>query len=386
MIYLDNASTTQIVPEVLDEMLPFLKEEYGNPGTIYTIGQNAKAAIDKARERVAAFIHADDQEQIIFTSGGTEANNIALMVNPNKRWFKISNIEHDSIQNVEYCNEFFSGFIKVDENGKVSLKKLQESISNTTPIRFISIMYVNNEIGSVNPIETIGEFCSKNNIIFHSDCVQAAGCHPINVNELHLDFASLSSHKIHGPKGVGALYIRDRALACNLSRTGRFGGENQEFGIRPGTENVAGIVGFGKACEILTGNEFSIGAYITSLKRTFWSLLQYYADAYGLLDILHCNAESNDVYGKVLSIRFDGIDAETMILMLNAKGVCVSAGSACRSHEQEPSRVLKAIGLTDDQARDTIRVSFSLNNTEEEVQSAAKIVAETASALKKYVT
>ena len=384
MIYLDNAATTKIAPEVLDEMMPYLTKKFGNPSSIYKLGQDSKRAIEIARERVASFLKADNSEQIVFTSGGTEANNIALLANSYHRWFQTSNIEHDSIMNLTQGSDYYSGSINVDEDGKITIDSFKEGFISGT--KMVSVMFVNNEIGSINPIETIGKLCREQHVVFHSDCVQAAGCVPIDVNELCLDFASISSHKIHGPKGIGALYIRDPSLVCDLSETGRFGGLHQEFGIRPGTENVAGIVGFGKACEMLTGNEMRIGADIEIIKHKFWSALKYHIQKYGLTDILHDNAKSSQSYGKVLNIRFDGIDAETMILMLSARDVCVSAGSACRSHEQEPSRVLKAIGLTDDQARDSIRISFSRYNTEEEVEEAAQIIAETVFRLKEYVS
>lgn len=387
MIYLDNASTTQIDQEVLYEMMPYLTTKYGNPGTTYKLGQEAKKAIDIARERVAAFLRADNVEQIIFTSGGTESNNMVFSLNryiSSGSFGTISGIEHDSIMNIA-INQRASGFyniIDVDESGKIIWDSFQNNINGFTML--VSVMFANNEIGSINPIEKIGEYCSENGILFHSDCVQAAGCIKIDVNELNLDFASISSHKIHGPKGVGALYIKDKSVVFpNYMR--RVGGKDQEFGIRGGTENVAGIVGFGKACELLTGNEMRIGANITVLKKKMWSELRYHFSKYGMLDILHDNADSSNTFGKVLNIRIDGIDAETMLLMLSAQDVYVSAGSACRSHEQEPSRVLKAIGLTDDQARDSIRISFSKYNTENEVCEAAKIIANTAFRLREYV-
>lgn len=384
MIYLDNAATTKIDDEVLDEMMPYLTNKYGNPSSMYKLGQESKKAIEIARERVARFIHAENADQIVFTSGGTEANNIALLANSYHRWIQVSNIEHDSIQNLAYGYDYFNGFITTDNNGKITSDIFKKELKHNT--RLISVMFVNNEIGSINPIENIGRFCRENGIAFHSDCVQAAGCIPIDVNELYLDLASISSHKIYGPKGVGALYIRDPSLVCDLSDAGRFGGEHQEFGVRPGTENVAGIVGFGKACELLTGNELNLNNSIMNIKREFWKSLNYHVDKYGMKGLLHDNAHSSESHGKVLNFRIDGIDAETMILMLSAMDICVSAGSACRSLEQEPSRVLTAIGLTDDQARDSIRVSFSKYNTEEEIKDAAMIIAETAFRLKEYVT
>ena len=379
MIYLDNASTTKVEQEVINEMIPYLTTEFGNPGTLYDIGQRAKEAVDKARNQVAAFLGADSPEQIIFTSGGTESNNMvfsAFPTIPRKTHILVSSIEHDSISNIGFPNQ---NIINVDENGKIIWDDFVQRMNRS--IYLASVMFANNEIGTINPIEKIGEYCREHGVLFHSDCVQAAGCIKINVNELCLDFASISSHKIHGPKGVGALYIRNKNL-INPKLMWRVGGKHQEFGYRGGTENVPGIVGFGKACEILTGNEMRVGSKITLLKRKMWSKLRSNFSKYGLLEILHDNANSAESFGKILNIRIDGVDAETMVLMLNAKHVCVSAGSACRSHEQQPSRVLKAVGLTDDQARDSIRISLSLFNTEEELNEAADIIADTVYTLK----
>lgn len=377
MIYLDNASTTKIAPEVLDEMMPYLTTRYGNPGSPHKLGQDAKQAITLARERVAAFLRADSPEQIIFTSGGTESNNMALS---SYTFNVVSNIEHDSIMNRAGLNAL-TGYIDVDKNGKIIWESFEKNVTDMTEM--VSVMFANNEIGTVNPVEKIGEFCKEKNILFHSDCTQAAGCIKIDVNELCLDFATISSHKIHGPKGVGALYIRDKN-DVRPELMGRIGGKDHEYGIRGGTENVAGIVGFGKACQMITGVETQIGAEISVLKKKMWKDLKYHMGKHGMSDIIHDNAESSSNFGKVLNVRFDGIDAETMLLMLSAMDVCVSAGSACRSNEQEPSRVLRAIGLTDDQARDSIRISFSKYNTEEEVGEAAKVIAETAFRLKEY--
>ena len=384
MIYLDNAATTQIHPEVFDAMLPYLKEEYGNPGTKYELGRNAKLAIDKAREQVAGFFHADSTDQIIFTSGGTESNNLIL----NDRVFITSNIEHYSIlNNVKKMRHEEYPVIPVDEQGVVPTNIIDTIIKylvypvNYMKIDLVSVMFSNNEIGSVNNIPKIGKITKNHGVLFHSDCVQAAGCYEIDVNKMELDAASISSHKIHGPKGVGALYIRDNRLLFPSI----IGGEHQEYGKRGGTENVAGIVGIGKACELITGNEGKILRRVTNLKQLFWRTFQYKIEKYGMSERLHDNAYSGYSPGKILSFRIDGIDAETMILMLDSQGVCVSAGSACKAHEQVPSRVLTSIGLTDDQARETIRVSFSDMNSIEEVKAAAEIVADTAFRLLEYI-
>lgn len=388
--YLDNAATTQIDNDVLKEMLLFMTAEYGNPGGRYELGFNAKAAVENARQNVAEFFGADSTKQIVFTSGGTESNNMIIRGADTIRDGKIKRLiteetEHDSILNVaEYMSSrdlLDVTVLPVMRNGRLDVGLLGGChIKDDT---LVSIMFSNNEIGSINDVNRIGEICRKNGAWFHTDCVQAAGNIKISVNDIGCDSASISGHKIHGPKGIGALYVRNPEQLKPLI----IGGAEQEFGLRGGTENVAGIVGLGKACEIINSHKWepNIGDYETELKAVLWHHLQEEMSKRGIRDMLKCNANSVNEHGKTMSIRFDGVDAETMVLILGTKNVFVSAGSACRSHSQEPSRVLKAIGLSDDEARSTIRISLSRFNTKEQMVEVAKRIADVANSLRRMV-
>lgn len=381
MIYLDNAATTMIDPDVLDAMIPYLKDEYGNAGSVHNLGRAAAAAVQKAREQVAWLINCDP-EKVVFTSGGTEGNNLAIygsinyLKENNKRHIIISNTEHDSVMSPvrDLCikSVFYSTFLKANRFGRVSCDDLINEITNETGL--VSVMYVNNEVGSSNPVADIGCICRERGVLFHTDCVQAVGSRKIDVQKIGCDMLTISSHKIHGPKGVGALYIRDPEKLSPIIR----GGSHQELGMRGGTENVAGIVGFGKACEILKKTVDVINVHTYYLSKIFMDELISSMQQAGLDGILHVNAKESQSrpYGKTLSLKFDGIDGETLLLMLDGKGVCVSSGSACRSHESKPSNVLTSIGVDEDGARGTIRVSFSKMNTMRDALVAARIIVE----------
>lgn len=381
MIYLDNASTTKIDPRVLEAMMTYLTDEYGNAGTLYSLGRNAKAAIEHARAQAAEFIGAEP-EQIVFTSGGTEANNMVfsslldfLKVSEKTHVITASN-EHvsvlNSVRNLCIKHDFGATYLKPDERGCVYPNMLKLSLQSNTGL--VSIMYMNNETGSENPVSEIGELCRARGILFHTDCVQAAGCCKLDVNKIACDFLSISSHKIHGAKGVGALYIRDKSICRPMIA----GGSTQEYGLRGGTENVAGIVGFGAACEIMSKELHEVDIHTSTLKQLFYSTLHDTLEVHGLSEILHVNGAPVVCHGKTINIRFDGVDGETLLLMLDAKGVCVSAGSACQSHESEPSHVLLSLGVSPEDARNSVRVSFSKMNTRQEVEEAAVIMAECA--------
>lgn len=381
MIYLDNASTTRMTEEVLEEMMPYLKDEYGNPGTTYELGRNAKEAIEKARKRVADFMGADPKN-IIFTSGGTESNNTivrSFIKTQNK--MLISRIEHDSILRSagitsDWCPTSTDKIkmLGVNEAGVIDMDEFYKDIE-TGSFGFVSVMYMNNETGMIQPVHDIYNLCKDKGIWVHSDCVQAAGCLKLNVGEF-CDSASISAHKIHGPKGVGALYVKD--LDRFPFSPMIYGGHSQEFGYRGGTENVPGIVGLGKACDIINSNEEITFSQIKSRKRLMWAVMQKEFADVGLLDRLHLNCDNLDQFGKTLSVRIDGVDAETMVILSSIDGVCISAGSACRSSEQEPSYVLTSMGLTDDQARNTIRVSVSKYTSVGEIRDGASIIAKNA--------
>jgi len=378
MIYLDNAATTQIDPEVLDAMMPYLTDQYGNAGTLYELGRNAKSAIDRARAQVAEFVGAAP-EQIIFTSGGTEANNMVFFslrdfLKKSKKTHIISAYnEHDSVFGAvrALCmkEDFYSTLLLPDSRGVIDPANLHKSILDDTGL--VSIMYMNNETGSENDVSEISRICSQKDILFHTDCVQAAGSCVLNAKEIGCDFMSVSSHKIHGPKGVGALFVKDAKYIAPMI----YGGSVQEFGLRGGTENVAGIVGFGKACELMSKQIHEIDIHNSVLKQLFYSNLKNELSEYGLEDILHINGDTVVKHGKTINVRFDDVDGETLLVFLDARGVCVSSGSACNSHESTPSRVLLSMGIDPEDARNSIRVSFSKFNTEHEVMEAAEVVA-----------
>lgn len=386
MIYLDNSATTPIHPEVLKAMMPYLKGGYGNAGAVYRIGRESAKAIQKAREQVAQLFNAS-ADQIVFTSGGSEGNNMVfsygmkcMLEEREKKHVVISQIEHDSVYEaathmfkpsgkVNIKDDFYTQFIHTKSDGTVDVKHLEALLDEDESIGLVSVMYVNNETGAVNPINHIGEICRDRGILFHTDCVQAAGCHPIDANIIGCDFATISGHKIYAPKGIGAIYIKDKTLARSLI----YGGTNQEFGLRGGTENVASIVGLGKACDLICSDFGTQRVTVSLLKRLFYENMTSYLKELNLEDRIHVNGASVGDVGKTLNLRVEDIDSETLLLMLDAKGVCISAGSACHSHRSEPSRVLTAMGLSDDEARDSVRISFSSTNTPAEIEEAAAI-------------
>lgn len=373
MIYLDNAATTRIHPAVLDAMMPYLEYEYGNPGSLYSLGRRAHTAVSKAREQVAKFLNASP-EQVIFTSGGSEANNLVFqglketLKSVGKTHVLVSTIEHDSA--LKAANSLMKdGF-------DVELLQPMQGIASIDPeaVRqmlrpdtgLVSVMYVNNETGDVSNIPAIADLCHEHAALFHTDCVQAAGYLALDTQGLGCDFLSISSHKIHGPKGMGALYAHDPSLLTPLI----FGGSSQEFGLRGGTENVAGIVGFGAACEFthkVLSSPYTLrcccGDYLAE------ELLRK-------LRGCHINGSPDAHKQKILNMRFDGVDAQTLLLMLDSYQICASAGSACCSMENTPSHVLKAIGLSDEEARSSVRFSFSRLNFIKELDEAADIIAD----------
>lgn len=372
MIYLDNAATTPIDPTVLEAMMPYLTTEYGNPGGLYTLGRSANAAVQTAREQVAHFIKASP-EQVIFTSGGSEANNMVFrgikdyLKECGKTHILISSIEHDSV--IKAAHSLKKDGFAVESIppllgvATISVEDIRPMLRPETGL--VSVMYANNETGDVSNVTDIGRECHAAGILFHTDCVQAAGCLDLDVHRLYCDFLSISSHKIHGPKGVGALFVRDKSLMTPLI----YGGSFQECGLRGGTENVAGIVGFGKACE-LAQEHIHDKSDVESVFRTVIGEAIRGKRIRGI----HINgAVYTDHIWKTLSISVDDVDAQTLLLLLDANGVCASAGSACCSHDNIPSHVLTAIGLTDKQARETLRFSFSRMNGVEEARQAAEI-------------
>lgn len=366
--------------------MPYMDNNFGNPGSLHVLGRSAKAAVDRAREQVAEFMGADSPEQIIFTSGGSEGNNMVMlgvdgyMFWASKQKILVSQIEHDSILNTEehlpYGVEMV--FAKPKQNGIVTAREVEWSMGKLHDIGLVSVMSANNELGTLNPVSEICEVAHRFGALFHTDAVQAAGLYPLEVSKNEYDYVTISSHKIHGPKGVGALYVRDRRDIHSLI----WGGSHQEFGLRGGTENVAGIVGFGKACELMSTGYEERRKHLDDLNDTlFASLARNFHKHQIDPKLLHING-SSPWDAKTINLRFDGVDAQTLLLMLDSQGVCVSAGSACTAHEDTPSHVLKAIGLTDEEARSSIRISFSHMNTIAEVEQAAQIIADCVKALR----
>ncbi len=359
--YFDNAATTKIKPEVLNAMIPYLSKEYGNPSSLYSIGRNAKRAIEDAREKVAKLINANKNE-IYFTSCGSESDNtaikgIAYRYKGKGNHIITSKIEHHAI--LESCKDlekkgFKITYLNVNENGIVDLNELEESINDKTIL--ISIMFANNEIGTIQPIEKIAKIAKSHNIIFHTDAVQAAGNIPIDVKDMGIDMLSISGHKINAPKGVGALYVKQ-----GIEFDKFMNGGHQERNKRAGTENLAEIVGFGKACEIAKNNIENHNKYLKELRDYFISELMKTEK-----NIKINGSMKNRLPGN-MNISIKGVDATKLLLELDKKGICISTGSACNSGETTPSHVLTAIGLKSDDAKSAIRVTFGENNTKEEI-------------------
>lgn len=376
LVYLDNAATTRVSPEVMSGMIPYFEEMYGNAGSIHCMGRSARKAIDIAREQVSRPIGAKPGN-IIFTSCGSEANNLALfgvaeqLSKTGNTHIIISNIEHDSVlgcvHDLQYKYGFDVSIARADKNGIVSASKIKSLMREYTGL--VSVMAVNNELGTMNPIREIGELCRSRGAMFHTDCVQAYCNIPIDVEKDCIDFLSVSGHKFHAPKGVGFLYARDKEFINPI-----LVGGGQEYGLRAGTENTPYIVGVGKAAELAWNKLIAWNTY-DKLIRAFIS------EIWDRIDGVHINGTPYSG-SKIVNIRFDGVDSETLLLFLDSQGVCVSAGSACAAHSAKPSHVLKAIGLTDMEARSSIRVSISDETTEDELNFAAKDICESVNILR----
>ena len=378
MVYLDNAATTKPSPNVIEKAMLYMTEEFGNASSIYPLGVRARQAIEKARCQVANAIGAEPN-QIIFTSGGTEANNLAIsgildyLHDIDRTEIVTSRVEHESVLRAveKACikGQFHKHFLPVNSNGSVEIDNIISEISLKTGL--VSLMYVNNEVGAVNPVKEIAKACHDRGILFHTDCVQALGTVKIDVKEIGCDTMSISAHKIRGLKGAGALYVRNPSFIKPMI----VGGGGQEFGLRSGTENVMGIVAFGQACEDLLDESKELPFMIAARKSAFIRSLTKCLHEHGILDLFHDNAKSQFNPSKIINLRFDGIDAETLVLLLSSNNVIVSAGSACHSHENTPSRVLTEIGLLPEQARSSIRVSISGYEADEEIEYAAYTIA-----------
>ena len=360
-VYADNAATTCIAPQVLDAMLPYLKEEYGNPSTLYKLGREAKIAIEKAREQVAQVIGAK-AEEIFFTGSGTEADNMALKgvlygpAGKGKKHLITTKIEHHAILHTAMALEkegFQVTFLDVDKNGRVDLEELKQAITPDTAL--VSIMAANNEVGTIQPIEEIGKICREKGVLFHTDAVQAFGHMPLDVNKMNIDLLSLSAHKINGPKGSGALYIR-RGLGLRPVIEG--GG--QERNRRSGTENVAGIVGLGQAAQLAMETMVEESARLKALAKKLTD---------GVLQIPETilTGDPENCLPGACSFAISAIEGESLVLYLDMEGICTSTGSACSTGSLDPSHVLMAIGLSHEVSHGSLRVTLGRFNTEEEV-------------------
>ena len=362
-VYADNAATTQIAPQVLEAMLPYLKEQYGNPSTLYRLGRESKIAIEKARSQVAQAIDAREEE-IFFTGSGTESDNMALkgvLYGPaakGKKGLITTKMEHHAILHTAQALKkegFQVAFLDVDSQGLVDLEQLKEAIGPDTAL--VSIMAANNEVGSIQPLEEIGAICREQGVLFHTDAVQAFGHIPIDVNKMNIDLLSLSAHKINGPKGAGALYIRK-----GLSLRPVIEGGGQERNRRSGTENVAGIVGLGAAAQLAmeTMAEESV-----RLEKLAHKLTE------GVLRIPETILTGHPTrrLPGACSFAISAIEGESLVLYLDMEGICASTGSACSTGSLDPSHVLTAIGLSHEVAHGSLRLTLGRFNTEEDVDT-----------------
>jgi cysteine desulfurase len=377
-IYLDNNATTLLDPAVIEEMLPFLTKYYGNPSSGYVFAAKARKAIDVARQQLAALLGCEPPE-IVFTSGGTESNNAVIasalaysavaaakagQFEPRGKHIVTSAIEHSAV--LRPCQDLTRRgcdvtFLGVDPNGNVDLEQLEAAIRAETAL--VSMMWANNETGVLFPLEKIAEICRQKSVLFHTDAVQAVGKIPIRLRDTAINFLSLSAHKFHGPKGVGALYVNRRTLFSPL-----VAGGGQENGRRGGTENVASIVGLGKAAE-LAGKYLADGkCSVRSMRDRFEkSILETVGGA-------SVNGAGALRIPNTSSLSFEGIESSSALLLLDRHGICCSAGSACRTGSQEASHVLRAMNPKGDGARRSLRFSFSRFNTETEIARAIEIV------------
>lgn len=367
-VYMDYAATTYVKPEVLEEMMPFFTEKYGNPSSFYGISRETKMAIDKARTRVAKALNCDLNE-VYFTGGGSEADNWAIKGIASAHRKKgnhiiTTKVEHHAVLHTcEYLEKqgFEVTYLNVDKEGFIDLEELKNAITDKTIL--VSIMFANNEIGTIQPIKEIGEICRERKVFFHTDAVQAVGNIPIDVKEMNIDLLSLAGHKIYGPKGIGALYIRKGVRIDNLVHGG-----GQERARRAGTENTASIVGLGKAIELATENLEKHNEKLTALRDRLID---------GLLKVPHTrlNGPRGDkrLPGNA-NITFEFIEGESILLSLDFEGVCASSGSACTSGSLDPSHVLLAIGLPHELAHGSLRLTLGDGSTNEDVDYVLEVV------------
>lgn len=368
VIYMDNAATTSLSTEVLDYMMPFLKEDFGNPSTIYSVGKKARKEVEKARDIVAKALNCMPRE-IFFTSGGTESDNWAIRgvaieaAKQGKNHIITSKIEHHAVLHTVQALEkegFEVTYLDVDSNGLINPEDVKNAIRPATAI--VSIIYANNEIGTIEPIAEIGKICREKGVIFHTDAVQAIGHIDIDITQEHIDLLSMSAHKFHGPKGVGVLYARKGVKLANLMQGGA-----QENNKRPGTENVSGIAGLAKALELSLESRQEKNMYLEQKRNKIISELLK-------IECSHLNGDKKNRLAGNVNISFEGIEGESLLLLLDGAGICASSGSACTSGSLDPSHVLLAIGLPHEIAHGSLRLSLDDSTTDEEVDYVIKEV------------
>ncbi len=369
-VYADNAATTFMSDTAIEAMLPFFKEKFGNPSTLYGVGREAKKTMELAREKVAELIGANPEE-IFFTSGGSESDNWAIkgtafaQKKVGKNHIITSNIEHHAVLHSVQALEkqgFEVTYVKADKNGIIGPNEVKKAITDKTGL--VSIIYANNEIGTIQAIQEIGNICRENGVVFHTDAVQAVGNVNIDVNKENIDMLSMSAHKFHGPKGVGALYVKKGIKILNLVDGGA-----QERGKRAGTENIAGIVGMVAALEEAYKNIKSKVKRISDMRnRVINELLK--------IEKSRLNGDLERRLPGNINMCFEGIEGESLILRLDMEGICGSSGSACTSGSLDPSHVLLAIGLPHEVAHGSLRLTLSEYNTEEDVEYIIKKVPE----------
>ncbi|HZV47332.1 MAG TPA: cysteine desulfurase NifS [Thermodesulfovibrionales bacterium] len=366
-IYLDNNATTQVAPEVLEEMLPYLRDYYGNPSSMHTFGGQLHRKVEEARAKVAHLIGAEPEE-IIFTSSGTESDNTAIMSAvesfPQKRHIITTRVEHPAVLN--FCKHlarrgYRITFLTVNSKGQLNIDELLKAIDDNTAL--VTIMYANNEVGNIFPISEIGNVLKERRIVFHTDAVQAVGKIPIDTKKLPVEMLSLSGHKVHAPKGVGVLYVRKGTRFYPYVIGG-----HQERGRRAGTENVASIIGLGKACEIAAKNITQESLSLAHLRDKLEKALMHKCPD------VRINGDVISRLPNTTNLSFEYVEGEAILLRLNEYGVCASSGSACTSGSLEPSHVLRAMGVPFTAIHGSIRFSLSRYNSEAEVDRVIEIM------------
>lgn len=375
--YFDHGATTYVKEEVLKEMISYYRIEYGNPSAMYSLGRRAKKAKEEARKKVANAIKCKPEE-IYFTSGGSESDNLAIKgivyANRNKGNHIITTkIEHPAVLNTCKTLEkegYKVTYLNVDKNGMINLEELRNSITNQTIL--ITVMFANNEIGTIEPIKQIGEIAKMYNIIFHTDAVQAIGNVKIDVTQLNIDSLSMSAHKFYGPKGVGALYVKSGIEFTRIQDGG-----HQEKDKRAGTENVAGIVGIGKAIEMANRNLENYNTKLINLREYLISKIEKQ------IPNVKINGHREKRLPGNANISFDGVDGEELLMNLDERGICASAGSACSTGNPNPSHVLTAIGLPSNLSKGTLRITLGEQNTKEDVDYLIRNLGESVSKLRK---